>query len=278
MSVVLRVSIVCHASNLFDLRHTLVSLQQSCTVALVDGCLQSFSIALVDNGPVPTERKKIDALIRDCSAVAGDVSNFIVLGDGANIGFGKGHNLAFDPDVCDFHLVLNPDVELTPDAVSCAVQFMRDNGECGALAPAVVNPAGGREYLCKRYPTLVDLLLRGFAPRWLRDKNVQQLAHYEMRDIPPQAVYWDPPIISGCFMLLRTSMLKKITGFDPAYFLYFEDFDLSLRIATVSRIAYVPTVKIMHAGGNAARKGLRHIWLFSRSAFTFFNRHGWKLC
>lgn len=277
MSVVLRVSIVCHASNKPELRRTLASLRRSCVVAFMDGHLKSISIVLVDNGPVSVERKNIDALIRDFPTLAGASLDLIVLGDGANIGFGRGHNLAFDAGACDFHLVLNPDVELAPDAVSCALQFMRDNGACGALAPAVVNLSGEREYLCKRYPTLFDLFLRGFAPRWLRQKNARQLANYEMRDMPPQAVYWDPPIISGCFMLLRASVVKKITGFDPAYFLYFEDFDLSLRIASISRIAYVPTVKIVHAGGNAARKGLRHVWLFSRSAFTFFNRHGWRL-
>lgn len=276
MSVVLRVSIVCHASNKLELRRTLASLLQSCAVAFAGGYLKSVSIALVDNGPEQAERKKIEALIRSFPVALSHAFDFIVLGDGANIGFGKGHNLAFDAGACDFHLVLNPDVELAPDAVSCALQFMRDNEECGALAPAVVNLSGEREYLCKRYPTLLDLFLRGFAPRWLRKKNTRQLAHYEMHDISPNTLYWDPPIISGCFMLLRASVLKKITGFDPTYFLYFEDFDLSLRLAAISRIAYVPAVKIMHAGGNAARKGLRHVWLFSRSAFSFFNRYGWK--
>lgn len=273
MAVVLRVSIVCHASNKLELLRTLSSLRQSCMEAFTDGYLKSVAVVLVDNGPVQAERKKIDALIRSFPP---GCLGFFVLGDGLNIGFGRGHNLAFDAGACDFHLVLNPDVELEPDAMSCALQFMRDNDECGVLAPAVVNLSGEREYLCKSYPTLFNLFLRGFAPRWLREKNAHQLARYEMRDMSPNAVYWDPPIISGCFMLLRASVLKRITGFDPAYFLYFEDFDLSLRLAGVSRIAYVPAVEIMHAGGNAARKGLRHVWLFSRSAVTFFNRHGWK--
>ncbi|MFT3928997.1 MAG: glycosyltransferase family 2 protein [Spongiibacteraceae bacterium] len=277
MTAFLRISIVCYASDKRELWRTLHSLQRSCEEAINRGYLKSAELMLVDNGPGPLERKKIDALLGRLPDLVSAPLRCFVLGDGTNIGFGRGHNLTFDVSACDFHLVLNPDTELTLDAVSCALQFMRDNDACGALAPSVVNLSGEREYLCKRYPALFDFFLRGFAPHWLRKKNTQRLAYYEMRDMPSQAVYWDPPIIGGCFMLLRSSVLEKIAGFDPDYFLYFEDFDLSLRVAEVSRIAYVPTVKIMHAGGGAARKGLRHIWLFSRSAFTFFNRHGWRL-
>ncbi len=43
-----------------------------------------------------------------------------------------------------------------------------------------------------------------------------------------------------------------------------------------TRIAYVPAVKVVHHGGHAARKGLRHIGLFVRGAATFFRLHGWK--
>ncbi|HET8710499.1 MAG TPA: glycosyltransferase family 2 protein, partial [Spongiibacteraceae bacterium] len=135
---------------------------------------------------------------------------------------------------------------------------------------------GNRQYLCKRYPSVLDLLIRGFAPRVVRRFFVRRLASYEMRDILADEVVWNPLIISGCFMLLRSSILTKIRGFNPQYFLYFEDFDLSLRAAKVTQIAYVPSVQIIHYGGHAARKGLRHVLLFVRSAVTFFNSHGWK--
>jgi GT2 family glycosyltransferase len=70
-------------------------------------------------------------------------------------------------------------------------------------------------------------------------------------------------------------VLKRLGGFDPRYFLYFEDFDLSLRTPQHARIAYVPSVRIVHHGGGAARKGLRHVRLFLTSAIRFFDQHGW---
>jgi GT2 family glycosyltransferase len=59
--------------------------------------------------------------------------------------------------------------------------------------------------------------------------------------------------------------------------LYFEDFDISLRASEITRIAYVPEVRIIHDGGNAAKKGAWHIRQFLRSAVTFYASHGVRL-
>ncbi len=68
-----------------------------------------------------------------------------------------------------------------------------------------------------------------------------------------------------------------INGFRDDFFMYFEDFDLSLRIGGRGRLVCVPQVKIVHHGGNAADKGGTHIRMFLRSAVTFYSRYGWKL-
>jgi hypothetical protein len=50
-----------------------------------------------------------------------------------------------------------------------------------------------------------------------------------------------------------------------------------MRIRRTSRIAYVSRVRIVHHGGDAAKKGGTHVRLFLASAFRFFRTHGWKL-
>lgn len=272
----MRISIVCHAGKEAQLKKTLASLLMACILPLRKQMLRSVDVLLVNNGPSDSERLKIEALLEFGRALAPPEVKLAMIGNGSNLGYGAGHNLALDPSISDFHLVLNPDVELAPDALWAGLEFFAANADCGIIAPAIFDREGNRQYLCKRYPSVLDLLVRGFAPRWLRHTLWQRLASYEMRDMVAESVVWEPPIISGCFMLLRSSVLKKINGFDPEYFLYFEDFDLSLRAAQVSKIAYVPNVQIVHYGGNAARKGFRHIFLFVRSAVTFFNIHGWK--
>jgi len=49
--------------------------------------------------------------------------------------------------------------------------------------------------------------------------------------------------------------------------------DSDVRVTTT---AYVPTVRIIHYGGGAARKGWRHIDSFVRSGMRFYRKHGWK--
>ncbi len=270
------ISIVCYASKESELRETLSSLVTSCNEALNKGAIDFIDVVLVDNGPSANEVEKLQRLVRACDAGATTGLALTISGDAVNRGFGGGHNLTLS-STSDFHLILNPDVEIAANALCEALQFMSNNDACGLLAPSIFDGNGNREYLCKRYPSVFDLLIRGFAPRWMRGFFADRLARYEMRDLIGDEVVWSPPIVSGCFMLIRTSILKKLNGFDPAYFLYFEDFDLSLRAARECKIAYVPSVKIIHHGGYAASKGWRHIVMFVRSAVTFFNRHGWKI-
>ncbi len=200
----------------------------------------------------------------------------VISGHG-NVGYGRGHNLAIERASSGYHLVLNPDVDIDSSALAEAVTFLEAHPEAGLLTPAIVDDAGQLQYLCRQYPTLVDLFVRGFLPRAARRPFEARLARYEMRaQINEHDTIWDPPIVSGCFMLFRTNVLKKLAGFDARYFLYFEDYDLSLRAHDVTRVVYEPSVRVLHHGGGASRKGLAHIRMFLASAFKFYNRFGWK--
>lgn len=259
----LRVSIVSYAPDLNVLEATLTSLMEA-----VQFIADDFDLVIVDNGPEGTASELRSLLSRL------DIPATLIIGHG-NVGYGRGHNLSLSA-ASEFHLILNPDVELAPDALIRGIEFMRAHLDCGLVAPAATDATGNRQYLCKRYPTVFDLAVRGFAPTWIKRLFAKQLASYEMREVIGNAVCWDPQIVSGCFMLLRSDVLQRLGGFDPGYFLYFEDFDLSLRAAALTRIAYVPQVRIVHHGGRAAGKGWRHVWMFIASAARFFDRHGWR--
>lgn len=194
-----------------------------------------------------------------------------------NIGYGSAHNLVIGNLDSEFHLMLNPDVALDPAALREGVRYLIRHPETVLVSPRAVDEQGVPQHLCKRYPALFTLVARGFSPALLRRLFDRRLARYEMRQLQerdePRAV----DIASGCFMLCRTGQLQAVGGFDPRYFLYFEDFDLSLRLVEKGSLVYLPAMKIVHRGGNAARKGLHHIRLFSRSAMTFYHSHGWCL-
>ena len=238
------------------------------------GMLGEVSLTVIDNSCNSAVYGSIRSCLKDHKAdFGGHVS---AINSSANTGFGAGHNVAIAKEESTYHLVLNPDAVMERDALARAIRFMEGNPAVGMLVPRVLSPDGKPSYLCKRYPSVLDLLLRGFAPRGVQQRFRRRLDHYEMRDVTQSETVMNIPIASGCFMFFRTEVLKRLGGFDERYFLYFEDFDLSMRMKNIAPIAYVPSVCITHGGGNAARKGHRHIAMFVTSAVRFFSRWGWK--
>ncbi|WP_415750566.1 glycosyltransferase family 2 protein [Burkholderia sp. BCC1996] len=269
---VLSVSVVTYRSDEAMLAQTFSSLLAACRRLRESRPGLVVKVCLVDNG---NEAVKLAAAWNAFDRA--DVECTVLTGHG-NVGYARGHNLSIETAQGDFHLILNPDIDAAPDALDRALDFMDKHPAVGLLTPWIGDDLGDVQYLCRRFPALFDLLVRGFLPARLRRWFSGRLAHYEMRDvINDHDIVWDPPIVSGCFMLFRTEVLKKLGGFDPRYFLYFEDYDLSLRTHDVARVAYVPSVRVIHHGGGASRKGFAHIRMFAASAFKFYNRFGWRL-
>jgi hypothetical protein len=274
----LTVSIVTFEPDLALLERCLRALAAALDAAREAGLLRAANVVLVDNTGV---RATADAVVRLGQTRFRDSGvSMSYLHGHANIGYGSAHNLVMHGGNTHYHLVLNPDAELAPDALCAALAYLDAHPEVGVLAPAVTGPEGAPEFLCKRYPSVLALALRGLAPSALRRLFRRRLERYEMRDVidptDGQRTVEPVPIISGCFMLVRRKAIDATGGFDPGFFLYFEDFDWSLRLNRVTKSVYVPSVRLVHHGGRAARKGWRHRLRFARSALRFFNKHGWK--
>jgi GT2 family glycosyltransferase len=270
----LSTSVVVYHPDLPELLETLESLDQAVRRAREAGLLAGAPVFLVDNGS--SDPAALDGVLARLAASAPALDVSLIRGQG-NVGYGRGHNLGLGRARSEYHLILNPDVRLDPDALVEGLRFLARKPSVALLAPEVRGPDGERQYLCRRYPDLLTLVLRGFAPERVRQRFSRRLARYEMHDILGDRVVEDVPIASGCFMLARTAALRAIGGFSQDYFLYFEDYDLSLRLRGQSSIAYVPDVRIVHLGGGAARKGALHVRLFLESAWRFFRTHGWKV-
>jgi GT2 family glycosyltransferase len=272
-AVDLSISVVTYAPNLAILRRTVESLRRSVAKAAAQGLLNRVQLWLVDHGPGSAWYKPLSTLLQ-----AEWIDQYQILSSGGNDGYGTGHNRAVVYAKAPYHLILNPDVVLDEEAISQAIHYLNENPGVGLVTPKAFWPSGERQYLCKRYPTLWDLLLRGFAPCFIRRSCKRRLGHYEMRGVTEEQIVRGIPIASGCFMFLRRAAFDAAGGFSPQFFLYFEDFDLSLKLRQSGwEMAYLPSAVITHYGGRAAKKGWKHIGMFISSAILFFNLHGWRL-
>ena len=256
----------------------------------LDRCFRSVEVAVAryieSTGPVCTvvinliNNSSNDRLLKTCYAFDSiskysSVSIKTISGHG-NIGYGSAINLGFNREPRGFHIFMNTDIEVDPGIICAGTDFFSIHNEVSILSPFCTDKEQIQQHLCKRYPTVFDLFLRGFVPEFLLARFKKRLNYYEMRELCPTEPFLEVPIASGCFMMCRGADIQRISGFDPGYFMYFEDFDFSIRIRRYGKVAYVPSMKITHTGGNAAKKGLRHIAMFTKSAYRFFNSHGWK--
>jgi GT2 family glycosyltransferase len=269
----LSATIVVFRSDPRLLARALRSLAVAVREARGAGLVGEMTLHVVDNGPAEAESRLEEAL-QAWDLDAGAVE--LHAGHG-NVGYGRANNLVLERLASDVHLIMNPDVELEPGALCATLAALDGHPDVGMVAPSVYGDDGTPQYLCKRYPSVWVLFLRGFAPGFLRRRFARAIDDYEMRDVIADRFVGSVPLASGCFLVARTPLLVDLGGFDPRFFMYFEDYDLSLRMGRRADVAYVPEARIVHHGGEAARKGPRHIAWFMRSAWRFFATHGWKL-
>lgn len=273
----LQVSIVTFRPDWQLLERCLRKLALAIGAARESGVLRTVHVALVDNSADRAIAAKVVDLGRTRFADSGVQVSYVH--GHANIGYGAAHNLALHGSGADYHLVLNPDVELAADALLNAVRWMNAHPDVGAIAPQVKRRDGTRDYLVKRKPAVLDLALRGFLPRVGRLLFRSRLDRYEMRDVidaDPERDIVDVAAMSGACMLLRRKAVDQTGGFDPRFFLYFEDYDWTVRLNKVTRTAYVPSFEVVHHGGGASRKGMRHVGHFMKGGWRYYRKHGWK--
>ncbi len=269
----LSIGIVCYNSPLDQITSLIDSLigsirylRQNCAVSVIP-------IFIIDNSEEPmlalenfADKKKLfDDLNIELRHLSGQ----------GNIGYGSAHNLTLHKLDSDFHLMLNPDVILENETLLNAINMMTQDHDVKLVSPHAIDQEGAKQYLCKHYPSVLTLLMRGIFPVFLKKLFVNRLADYEMRGLTEAEISDNIKLASGCFMFVDTRALQTIGGFDESFFLYFEDFDLSLRMGRLGKLLYAPNVRITHSGGFAARKGFWHVKVFITSGYRFFNKHGW---
>ena len=189
-----------------------------------------------------------------------------------------GQNRALETVSSDYHLILNPDVFLGKGRASRRAAVPRGvtpKWPCSFRKDSIrrTNMRGFRSDIrhcsyccCARSPCAVLTGCLGAAWRAIRTAASCRVTHRSRSRSRAAA--------SCCAAPTR---LKKVNGFDERYFLYFEDYDLSLRVKNYGQIVELPQARITHYGGHTARRDLRRVMHFLRSGVRFFNRYGWRI-
>lgn len=192
-----------------------------------------------------------------------------------NLGYGSGHNVAIRKSIeegSDYHVVLNPDIYWSGDVIGELVRYMDANPDVGQVMPKIVYPDGGTQFLCKLLPTPFDLIGRRFIP--VKSYQYKHDYDYELHWTGYDKIM-EVPSLSGCFMFMRVSVLKRTGGFDERYFMYAEDLDLCRRIGEGSRTMFFPGVSVVHEYEKGSYKNKKLLKYHIKSIIKYFNKWGW---
>lgn len=266
----LSISCVTFNTNQLILERTIESLAESCEAARQNNSIARLELFFIDNGP---DEKNLSILHSIRNKYQNRFDAAYILTEHGNVGYGRGNNLAINTTSCLYHLVINPDIIVAKKNISAALAYMTANNDVGMLAPCAQDENGHAHYIAKRYPGFMVLLARALKISLVQKLLHKRLYHYEYRDKIPAQDPFEIELASGCYMFCRTSALKKVGGFDPRFFMYFEDFDLSIRFRQTTKIMHLPELHVIHFGGDASAKGWRHIFYFCASLCQFFWRH-----
>lgn len=270
--IVLSASVVLYKPDLLEVERTLLALQQAGLVAKQHYALQ-LSLTLVDNSDDPALFLVIANWLENFQGRVPDWNLSLVKSSG-NVGYGRGNNQVIAGVRSDYHCVINPDLFVQADALLEALRFMESHPDAGLLSPAVVGEDGERHFLCKRNPTLLIMFLRSLAPLWLQSLLRSVADEFEMRDCDYEKLIHPLEYPTGCFMFFRTESLQSIGGFDPDYFLHYEDADIGRRMLKIARVFYVPSVRVTHRWARDTHHSFLAILRAVRSGWLYWRKWG----
>nr|WP_026204786.1 glycosyltransferase family 2 protein [Actinomycetospora chiangmaiensis] len=227
--------------------------------SLADATTRRPTVVLADNGSTDG--------VPEAAAAAGRAQ---LLPMGENLGYGAAANRAVAglPAGTGWVLVSNPDIVLGPKSLDLLLEAADRWPRAGSLGPLI--RTDGEVYPSAR---LVPSLGRGvghavFGAVWPR--NPWTRSYRQEGSVAERTAGW----LSGSCVLLRREAWDSVDGFDPRFFMYFEDVDLGDRLGRAGWLnVYVPDAEVVHTGGHATETDVptsaRMLREHHRSAYRF---------
>jgi N-acetylglucosaminyl-diphospho-decaprenol L-rhamnosyltransferase len=220
----------------------------------LDECLSSLrratarplDVVLADNGSV-------DGVPERAAAAADDVR---LLRMGGNVGYGAAANAGLADVPTGWALVANPDVRFEDGAVDELLAVAQRWPRAAMVGPAIQTPDGALYPSARDLPSLSTGIGHALVG-WIWPGNPWTARYRRERDVPRErAAGW----LSGSCFLVDLEAFHSVGGFDPAYFMYFEDVDLAERLGRRGWLhIYAPSAVVVHEGGHATRREPRRM-------------------
>lgn len=198
---------------------------------------QSFSVEII-----VVDNASTDGSVRMCRELFPEVN---VIENSENVGFGQANNQAIHLSQSEFVLLLNSDTVVFPDTVEKMIGAIRRNDRIGVLGCRIVNPKGGYQPSCLRFPSFGVVVVERLLLHRISSKLPRTV-------IPTSDVSSSVECdwVDGACMLIRRAALEDGGLFDSGIWLYGEELDLCYRIKKSGwSIVFDPETTVVHFGG-----------------------------
>ncbi|MBD3413418.1 MAG: glycosyltransferase [Candidatus Aminicenantes bacterium] len=198
-----------------------------------------------------------------------------------NRGYGKAGNQGLKRAEGKYVLILNSDVTVNSGCLDDMFRFMESRPDIGASACKLTFPDGTLQHSCRKFPDFKTYLLMLLGVRFVfpglkpfREYLMLDWDHSDIREVDQ---------IMGSFMFIRDRVIKEVKGFDPRFWMYFEEVDLCLRIHEKGwKIAHYPYASAVHFLSKSSEQWgeVKTIKEYQKSLLKYFqkNRKWYEYC
>ena len=187
-----------------------------------------------------------------------------------NLGFAKANNLGVEKAKGEYVLILNPDTLIPENLFDKILPFADVHEKMGALGVRLIDANGKFHPESKRnIPTLQNTFGKLFGTL-ISKKNSKAYYKTEVGEFEVAPA----EILVGAFMLMRREIYREVGGFDPQYFMYGEDIDLSYTLELKGYTNYYfGEISVIHYKGESTRKDGKYLKIFFGAMEIFIGKY-----
>jgi N-acetylglucosaminyl-diphospho-decaprenol L-rhamnosyltransferase len=179
---------------------------------------------------------------------------------GSNRGLAHALNRGAEVGAAEFVLFLNNDVFPVGRAITELSGALRRNPLAASAGGRLVDPGTERAqdgYQPRVLPGLLGLTVRisGIERVWPRNPWTGQHLRRPLDAVATTQTDRQP---AGACLLVRRKALEQVHGWDEGYWFWYEDVDLSRRLAELGTALYVPSAIFEHVGRASTNTWARH--------------------
>jgi len=171
-----------------------------------------------------------------------------IIQNNENGGFAKGYNDALAQVDADYFVLLNSDIEVTPNWIEPVINLMESDLKIAACQPKLISYYEREKF---EYAGAAGGFIDKYGYPFCRGRLFQSIEKDKGQYDDAAEVFW----ATGACMFVRAEVYRKLGGLDNRFFAHMEEIDFCWRAKNEGyKIMYCPHSVVYHVGGGTLPK------------------------